>query len=128
MAAGNWVPELVEMAGGVNLFGELGRHSPWMNWRDLAESDPDIIITMPCGFDLERTRAEMYWLTQRPEWRMLRAVAAGQVYLADGNRYFNRPGPRLAESLEILAQILHPEAFAGALHSTAWRRWDGPLN
>src|ERR1700733_4146682 len=74
MAAGNWVPELVEMAAAENLFGEAGLHSPWMTWEKLQGADPDVIITMPCGFDLERTRQEMYWLTERPEWPNLRAV------------------------------------------------------
>jgi iron complex transport system substrate-binding protein len=122
MAAGNWVPELVEMAGAVNLFGEAGAHSPWMTWQQLVDADPDVIISMPCGFDLERTNAEMYWLTDGPGWRKLRAVETGQIYLADGNQYFNRPGPRLVESLKILAEILHPEAFAPSLEGTAWRR------
>jgi len=122
MAAGNWVPELVEMAGAVNLFGEAGLHSPWMTWQQLAESDPDVIVTMPCGFDLDRTSSEMYWLTERPAWRKLRAVESGQVYLADGNQYFNRPGPRLVESLQILAEILHPETFEPKLTGAAWRR------
>lgn len=121
MAAGNWVPELVEMAGAINLFAEAGAHSPWMDWRDVVDADPDVIVTMPCGFDLERTCAEMYWLTERPEWRKLRAVQTGQVYLADGNQYFNRPGPRLVESLEILAEILHPEIFESRLQDRAWR-------
>jgi iron complex transport system substrate-binding protein len=121
MAAGNWVPELVEMAGAVNLFGRAAAHSPWMGWDQLAGADPDVIISMPCGFDLARTRAEMYWLTDRPEWRELRAVQTGQVYLADGNQYFNRPGPRIVESLEILAEILHPAAFEPAHQGLAWR-------
>jgi iron complex transport system substrate-binding protein len=124
MAAGNWVPELVEMAGAVNLFGEAGRHSPWMTWQQLADTDPDVIISMPCGFDLDRTCAETYWLTQRPEWLNLRAVKSGQVYLADGNQYFNRPGPRLVDSLQILAEILHPEAFEPKLMGAAWRGLD----
>jgi iron complex transport system substrate-binding protein len=120
MAAGNWVPELVEMAGAVNLFGQAGAHSPWMNWEQLIDADPDVIISMPCGFDLARTCAEMYWLTDRPEWQKLRAVQTGRVYLADGNQYFNRPGPRLVESLQILAEILHPEAFQPALQGLGW--------
>jgi iron complex transport system substrate-binding protein len=123
MAAGNWVPELVAMAGAVNLFGEAGAHSPWMTWQQLVESDPDAIITMPCGFDLERTSIEMYWLTDRPEWpKAARRRRPARVYLADGNQYFNRPGPRLVESLQILAEILHPEAFAPELEGSAWRR------
>jgi iron complex transport system substrate-binding protein len=106
MAAGNWVPELVEMAGGVNLFGEAGKHSPWMTWEELVARDPDVIVVMPCGFDEVRTRAEMYWITERPEYAGLKAVRTGQVYPVDGNQYFNRPGPRVVESLEILTRIL----------------------
>jgi iron complex transport system substrate-binding protein len=108
MAAGNWVPELVEMAGGANLFGEAGKHSPWMSWEQLVEADPEVIVVMPCGWDPDRTRPEMHWLTDRPEWARLRAVRSDRVHLTDGNQYFNRPGPRLVESLEILATILHP--------------------
>ena len=105
MAAGNWVPELVEMAGGVNLFGEAGKHSPWMTWEDLAAADPDVIVVMPCGWDEARTAPEMHWLTDRAEWPGLSAVRNGRVHLVDGNQYFNRPGPRLVESLEILAGL-----------------------
>jgi iron complex transport system substrate-binding protein len=106
MAAGNWVPELVEMAGGINLFGETGKHSPWMNWEELVARDPDVIVAMPCGFDEARTRAEMYWMTDHPEYAGLKAARTGQVYPVDGNQYFNRPGPRVVESLEILTAIL----------------------
>ncbi|MCU1257490.1 MAG: hypothetical protein JWO80_375 [Bryobacterales bacterium] len=105
MAAGNWMPELVEMAGGVNLFGEAGKHSPWMTWEDLVRADPDVIVAMPCGFDLERTQDEMYWLTEHPDFPHLRA----RVHPVDGNSYFNRPGPRVVESLEILVSLLHPD-------------------
>jgi iron complex transport system substrate-binding protein len=120
MAAGNWVPELLDRAGAENLFGSAGLHSPWMSWEALLASDPDVIITMPCGFDLARTRKELYWLTDRPEWSKLRAVESGQVYLADGNQYLNRPGPRIVESLEILAEILHPDLFEAGLKGLAW--------
>jgi iron complex transport system substrate-binding protein len=122
MAAGNWVPELVELAGGDNLFGKAGLHSPWMNWDELVAADPDVIVSMPCGFDLARTRQEMYWLTDRPEWRKLHAVRAGAVYLADGNQYMNRPGPRIVESLQILAEIFHPDVFEPKLKGSAWER------
>jgi iron complex transport system substrate-binding protein len=110
MAAGNWVPELVEWAGGVNLFGEAGKHSPGMTWEDLLACDPDVIVVMPCGFDLSRTKAELRGLTNRPGWDSLKAVRTGRVWAADGNAYFNRPGPRLAEALEMLAEAFHPEA------------------
>lgn len=126
MACGNWMPELVAMAGGVNLFGEAGKHSPVMEWEELRAGDPDVIIVLPCGFDLERTRREMPGLAGRPGWSELPAVRAGRVYLADGNQYFNRPGPRLAESLEILAEILHPQAFRFGHEGTGWERWAHP--
>ena len=112
MAAGNWMPELVELAGGVNLFGEKGKHSPWMTFDDLYQADPDIIIALPCGFDLERTKKEMPALTSKPGWERLRAVRNGRVHVADGNAYFNRPGPRLVEALEMLAEAIQPGAFA----------------
>ena len=111
MAAGNWVPELVELAGGLNLFGEGGKHSPWLSWESVCERDPQLMVILPCGFDIERTRREMSSLTDRPGWKSLRAVKNGGVYLADGNRFFNRPGPRLVESLGILAAIFHPAIF-----------------
>ena len=122
MAAGNWMPELVEMAGGVNLFGEAGKHSPWMTWEQLVARDPDVILVLPCGFDIARSRRDLPVLTGRPEWPRLRAVRDGRVFLADGNQYFNRPGPRLVESLEILAELLHPEAFRFGHEGTGWQR------
>lgn len=123
MAAGNWVPELVEMLGATNLFGSAGKHSPWMSWSELALADPDVIISMPCGFDLGKTASEMYCLEQNPAWSRLRAVREGQVYIADGNQYLNRPGPRVVESLQILAEILFPGVVPPALQGAAWKRW-----
>jgi iron complex transport system substrate-binding protein len=111
MAAGNWVPELVELAGGLNLFGEAGRHSPWMSWDELRRRDPDVIVVMPCGFDLARTKSEMTGLTGHPGWHTLQAVRSDRVWAADGNAYFNRPGPRLVEALEMLAEAFHPGSF-----------------
>jgi iron complex transport system substrate-binding protein len=122
MAAGNWMPELVERAGGVNLFGAAGKHSPWMSWEELRRADPDVILVVPCGFDIDRTRREMPALTAKPEWPGLRAVRAGRVFLGDGNQYFNRPGPRLVESFEILAELLHPDAFHFGHEGTGWQR------
>ena len=122
MAGGNWVPELVEMAGGTNLFGEAGKHSPWMTWDDLRAADPEVIVVLPCGFDIARTRQEMPALTEREDWRQLRAVRDGRVYVTDGNQYFNRPGPRIAESLEILAEILHPKQFDFGHEGRGWER------
>jgi len=125
MAAGNWMPTLVEMAGGVNLIGEAGKHSPWMTWEALRDADPDVIVVLPCGFDMDRCAAEMPALTIKPGWRDLRAVQAGQVYLTDGHHYFNRPGPRVAESLEILAEILRPADCSFGWEGVGWRRFDG---
>src|SRR5204863_3423874 len=91
MAAGNWMPELVEMAGGRNLFGQAGKHSPWMTWDELVASNPEVLFVSPCGFDIRRTLEEMVWLRQRPEWDQLSAVQSGRVFIADGNQYFHRP-------------------------------------
>jgi iron complex transport system substrate-binding protein len=126
MAAGNWVPELVALAGGENLFGAAGRHSPWLTLDELAASDPDIVLVLPCGFDIARTRAELSALAERPAWRRLRAVRAGRIFVCDGNSYFNRPGPRLADSLEILAEILHPRHFAFGHEGRGWVRAPAP--
>jgi iron complex transport system substrate-binding protein len=122
MAAGNWMPELVEQAGGTDLFGEAGKHSPPMTWEQLRQSDAEMIIALPCGLDLARTRVEMVALSARAGWEDLRAVRAGHVFVTDGNQYFNRPGPRLVESLEILAELLHPEAFHFGHEGTGWER------
>jgi iron complex transport system substrate-binding protein len=122
MAAGNWMPELVERAGGVNLFGEAGKHAPWMTWEQLVAADPDVIVLLPCGFDIARTRRELPVLLDRPEWPRLKAARAGRVFVADGNQYFNRPGPRVVESLEVLAEVLHPGAFAFGHEGTGWER------
>ncbi len=122
MAAGNWVPELVELAGGTNAAGEPGQHSPWLEWETLRRLDPEIIVVMPCGFDLARTRAETATLVRHPAWSSLRAVKRGRVFLTDGNQYFNRPGPRLVESLEILAEIIHPGRFDFGHEGKAWEK------
>jgi iron complex transport system substrate-binding protein len=123
MAAGNWIPELIQMASGSDLFGAPGEHSPWISWDDLVSADPDIIIALPCGFNRARTRSEMGWLTQRPRWQELRAVRAGRIFLCDGNQFMSRPGPRLVESLQIFAEIFHPEQFTPALEGNGWERY-----
>lgn len=127
MASGNWMPELVAMAGGRNLFGAAGKHAPWLDYEQLRMADPDIILVLPCGFDLPRTEKEMYALEQRPGWPELRAVREGRVFVTDGNAFFNRPGPRLVESLEILAEVLHLQQFNFGHENRAWRRHQAPL-
>jgi len=124
MAGGNWMPELVEKAGGINLFGETGKHSPWMTWDELLSKDPDILFISPCGFDIPRTLQEMNLLSDKPEWKGLKAVVSDRVFVADGNQYFNRPGPRLAESLEILAEIIHPNVFHFGHQGSGWVRYE----
>jgi iron complex transport system substrate-binding protein len=120
MAGGNWMPTLVEMAGGTNLFGTAGQHSPWLEWEALKSADPDAIVIAPCGLDLARIRADYPALGKLSGWSELRAVKTKRVYFADGNQYFNRPGPRLVETLEILAEILHPDRFSFGLKGRAW--------
>ena len=122
MAGGNWMPELVAMAGGTNLFGEAGAHSPRLAFDDLAAADPDAIVIAPCGFNMERAAIDLPILARQPRWPRIKAVRDGRVYQADGNQYFNRPGPRIAESLEILSEILHPEIFHFGHEGSGWRR------
>ncbi len=109
MSGGYWMPELIAAAGGTNLFGETGATSPWIIWDAVAAADPDVILVAPCGYDIAVTAREMGVLAGNATWNGLRAVREGHVFVADGNAYFNRPGPRLVESAEILAEILHPE-------------------
>lgn len=109
MSGGHWMPEIISIAGGISLFGETGANSPWISWEEVAASDPDVIVVGPCGFDIVVTAREMSVLEGNSIWQGLRAVRAGNVFVADGNAYFNRPGPRLVESTEILAEILHPD-------------------
>ena len=123
MAAGNWMPELVEKSGAISVFGEAGKHSPWMSWDELATADPDVIIVMPCGFGIPRIQKEMFALTNKTGWHDLKAVREDRVFLTDGNQYFNRPGPRLVESLEILAEITHPQYFDFGHCGTGWQKF-----
>lgn len=109
MAAGNWVPDLVDAAGGSSDLVDAGAHSPWLEFADLQRAAPEVLCAMPCGFDLEKTRAELAELLKDPRWDSLPAVRENRVYAVDGSAYFNRPGPRLVESAGILAAILHPD-------------------
>ena len=125
MHAENWVPELVEIAGGSVMLGEAGRHSGYFEFQQMIEADPDVIAIMPCGFDIPRTAVEMPPLVAGPGWSDLSAVRSGRVFLTDGNQYFNRPGPRMVESAEILAELLHPEVFDFGHRGSGWTGWVG---
>ena len=112
MAAGNWVPELVALAGGRDVLGKPGEHSHWITWDDVIAADPDIVILVPCGFTLDRVVAEAESPAIRNRLKMLRAFRTRRIYAVDGHHLFNRPGPRLVDSLEVLAEILHPGIFS----------------
>lgn len=111
MLAANWTPELVAIAGGHNLLTKSGVHSTWIDWPAVAALDPEVIVVGPCGFDLARSLEEAVVLPALPGWADTTAVRSGRVYVVDGNAYFNRSGPRMVESLEILAHLLHPALF-----------------
>jgi iron complex transport system substrate-binding protein len=109
MTAGHWMPELVAMAGGIHITAGT--------WEALVAAEPDAIVVAPCGFDLARAEQEMYWLTGKPDFERFRS----RVFVADGNQYFNRPGPRVVETFEILLEILNPGAAGGKHRGPAWR-------
>lgn len=122
MNAGHWIPDMVELGGGSDVLGESGKAAKVLRVQELIEKNPEILILMPCGFDRERTRQESRVLCNRPEWSQLQAVRKRRVFLADGNHYFNRPGPRLVESMESLAEILHPKLFSFGWEGKIWER------
>jgi len=108
-SCGHWSPELVRLAGGEEVLGRAGERSRTLRWDEVAAAGPEVVFVACCGFDLERTLVDVSALRDAPGWRELAAVRAGRVYVADGSQYFSRPGPRLVDSLEILAHALHPE-------------------
>jgi iron complex transport system substrate-binding protein len=110
-ASGHWVPEMVEMAGGVDSLATKGRESRRIEWKDVVAAAPETLILMPCGFSRAQTMRELPIAVARPGWAELPAVRNRRVYHADGPSYFNGAGPRLIDGLEILAEILHPEVF-----------------
>ncbi|WP_454801552.1 cobalamin-binding protein [Mucilaginibacter phyllosphaerae] len=120
MISGNWVPELVQIAGGTPVLAQAGKHSPYVSWDDIRENDPEIILLMPCGFSIERTMREINLLLEQPGFADLKAVKNNRIYIADGNQYFNRPGPRIVDSVEILAEIIHPKQFIFGYEGEGW--------
>ena len=124
MLAANWMPEMMRWAGGEPGGVQAGEHSSYANWEQIVADDPQVIVIMPCGFDLERAIVESQVLANKPGWETLSAVRNCRVFAVDGNAYFNRSGPRLVDSLEILAHLFHPRAFAPpvAAPRLLWRR------
>ena len=118
-------PELVELAGGKSILAEAGKHSQWITWESALTAEPDVIVVMPCGFDIARAAGEIPTLEAKPGFSRLKAVREGNVAVVDGSQFFNRPGPRLVESLEILAEILHPELFDFGHYGDGWVEWPG---
>src|SRR5262249_28130900 len=112
MAGGHWIPEMVRLAGGIDGLGHDGRPSTVIEWEQVPEYAPEVLIIMPCGYKVERSLAEVDRLSSRAGWYALPAVCEGRVYIVDSPAYFSRPGPRIVKGLEILAEIVHPELFS----------------
>jgi iron complex transport system substrate-binding protein len=121
MTAGNWTPELIALAGGESCLATAGRHSGYTEWSAVTQCNPDVLLIAPCGFDLTRSQAEARQLWSLPGFAELTAVKRGRAYVLDGNAYLNRSGPRIVDTLEILADL-----FRGAAkqETGAWQ----PLN
>lgn len=113
--AGHWMPEMVALAGGYDVVGRIGEPSFKVEWPCVVDAKPDVILLVPCGFDVRRTLRESSPLRRLPGWNDLPAVKTGNVYALNGNAYFSRPGPRLVNGLEILARIIHPEQIMESL-------------
>ena len=113
LVAGHWVPQMVEMAGGEDCLGDSEKASFRVEWQDVLDSRPDVVLVMPCGFDVRRGLHETHLLTGRDGWASLPAMGDSQVYVVDASAYFSRSGPRLVTGLEMMAEILHPELFVG---------------
>ena len=118
-APGHWVPEMVTLAGGINLAGEAGRHSTQLSWSELAGQDPDVLVIMPCGYGLDASRADAE--RHREQLRRIapRAVLQGRAFIVDGSSYFNRSGPRVIDGIEIMAGLLHPGVVPAPAASAA---------
>ncbi|HSQ13091.1 MAG TPA: cobalamin-binding protein, partial [Candidatus Deferrimicrobium sp.] len=114
-SAGHWVPEMIALAGGHDVLGRAGEPSAKLDWREVVDAQPEVILLMPCGFDVRRAVKESTPLRALPGWKDLPAVRAERVFALNGNAYFSRPGPRLVNGLEILARIIHPDTVEWSL-------------
>lgn len=110
-SAGHWVPEMVRIAGGEEVFAGPGEASERITWEQVFDAAPEVLVLMPCGFDVKRTIEEAQYLPDLPGWADLPAVKGGRVWAVDANSHFSRPAPRLVEGVEVLARILHPGIF-----------------
>ncbi len=120
--AGHWVPEMIRLVGGHDEMGREGTFSREITWDDVAKYDPEILVLMPCSFDLERTLRDVEPLTRHVWWKALRAVRRGRVYAVDSGRYFSRHGPRIVDGLAILGEIINPELFPRCAVENAWQQ------
>lgn len=120
---GHWGPEMVEVAGGINVLGEAGRRSRQARWEDLGGLDPDVLLVAPCGYGLSEATADADKFAEQLQAVAPRAIAAGRAWVADGSAYFNRSGPRVADGVEILAALLHPERFPKVRLDGRAARW-----
>ena len=121
MAAGNWIPDMVKIAGGNDLFGINNRNSHWIDFKSIRDFNPEVIIFMPCGYNLLQTQRDVASLFENNvNWKNLSAYKNKKLYLVDGNQYFNRPGPRIVDSLEILAEIFNPDVFNYGYKGRGW--------
>ena len=127
MCAGHWVPEMVELAGGSNSFGDKDTGTLTLEWEDVLERQPEIIIMMPCGFDIKRALQDVPILAQKEGWESLPAVRNNRVYVIDASAYTSRSGPRLVNGLEIMAEMIHPELFTGFIPESGGLRLFGEL-
>ncbi len=121
-SCGHWSPELVTLAGGDEIIGRAGERSRTLAWREVAAARPEVVVVACCGFGVERTLEDLPALRAVPEWRGLPAVREGRVFIIDGSAYFSRPGPRLVDSLEIVARALHPDVHPLPMHAPAARQ------
>ena len=127
MCGGHWVPEMTELAGGVNSFGDKDTGTLKLEWEEVVASQPEVIIMMPCGFDVKRALEDMPVMTAREGWASLPAVKNNRVYVVDAGAYTSRSGPRLVTGLEIMAEMIHPELFSGLIPESAAVRLFGNL-
>ena len=122
MCGGHWVPEMVDFAGGENCFGDKEMGSFPLEWDAVLESQPEVIVLMPCGFEVPRALEDVPLLTEKDGWSSLPAVKNNRVFAIDASNYTSRSGPRLVTGLEILAEMIHPELFSGMVPEMGARR------